>query len=492
MSTPTHEPMLKVTPAMLAVLGLLVLSSASFVGWDFLRAIRQAQSLYSVGILGVSLQGEIQFFTQESRRTVSYALTTNDPNLQLPFVDQARTASQRVDSLVQNLLALDLSQESRNSATHFADRWKEYVSVRDEIIAGILEEEIKQALMLDMHEGVQKFEAASDALHRFKDQLDRDSARQSGNVRNAFYRAAIEMAALLAGTLLFIGVVARDLEKRKAVEALRAMNRDLRLARETAEKANKALLLQKVELERSNQELEQFAYVASHDLQEPLRMVSNYTQLLARRYKGKLDADADDFIGFAVDGAKRMQLLITDLLSLSRVGSRATSFKPIELGDVVKQAIANLQMAIQESQARVDCATLPMVMADRGQLVQLFQNLIGNAIKYRQDRNPEVRIQADGDGENWLFRITDNGIGFDPKQADRIFMIFQRLHTRQEYSGTGIGLAVCKKIVERHGGRIWADSIPGEGSTFSFTIPDTVTAEAAHNGDLQGAVSKSS
>jgi len=225
------------------------------------------------------------------------------------------------------------------------------------------------------------------------------------------------------------------------------------------------------ELARSNAELEQFAYIASHDLQEPLRMVSSYTQLLARRYKGKLDEDADEFISYAVDGATRMQTLINDLLSYSRVGTRGKKLAPTDLRAVFEAACNNLRVAIEESGATVVAGALPAVMGDDTQLVQLLQNLIGNSIKFRSVRPPEVRVEAGRRGREWVVSVRDNGVGFERQYADRIFVIFQRLHTRGEYAGTGIGLAVCKKIVERHGGRIWAESEPGEGSTFYFTLP---------------------
>ncbi len=225
------------------------------------------------------------------------------------------------------------------------------------------------------------------------------------------------------------------------------------------------------ELKRSNADLEQFAYVASHDLQEPLRMVSSYVTLLERRYRGRLDADADDFIHFAVDGAERMRQLIQDLLAFSRVGTRGGELVPTESRAALTRALENLQVLIDETDARVIFDEMPEVNADPGQLELVFQNLIGNAIKYRGEDRPKVTVSAVAQEGHWLFGVRDNGIGFEQKFADRIFGVFQRLQTRSEYPGTGIGLAIVKKIVERHGGRIWADSQPGLGSTFWFTMP---------------------
>ena len=247
------------------------------------------------------------------------------------------------------------------------------------------------------------------------------------------------------------------------------------------------------DLERSNRELEQFAYVASHDLQEPLRMVASYTQLLAKRYQDKLDADANEFIGYAVDGANRMQKMINDLLSYSRVGTRGKLFETVDCTAILNQALTNLKIAIEESSAVITHDPLPAMTGDESQLVQLFQNLIDNAIKFRGKETPHIHISAThesrktmDDGretidqlrtqlselkEGWVFSVRDNGIAIDPQDKERIFTIFQRLHGR-DYSGTGIGLSICKRIVERYGGKIWVESEPEKGSTFYFTIPD--------------------
>lgn len=237
-----------------------------------------------------------------------------------------------------------------------------------------------------------------------------------------------------------------------------------------------AVVKSETELKRSNAELEQFAYVASHDLQEPLRMVTNYTTLLARRYKGKLDETANDYIGFAVDGAKRMQGLINDLLAYSRVGRQGKEMGPVNCAEVVARALSALELAIADCGAKVTYDNLPTVLADEMQMGQLFQNLIGNAIKYRNGATPEVHVGCVSKGDDWQFAVRDNGIGIDPEYAERIFVIFQRLHTRDEYSGSGIGLAVCKKIVEHHGGKIWVESQVGKGATFYFTLPKTIVA----------------
>jgi PAS domain S-box-containing protein len=261
------------------------------------------------------------------------------------------------------------------------------------------------------------------------------------------------------GTAARMLVAMIDITERKAAEA------ELRRAHD--------------ELARSNSELEQFAYVASHDLQEPLRMVSSYAQLLGRRYGDRLDGDAREFMAYIVDGAARMKQLIEDLLAYSRVGTRARDFKPVAVDTALRRALFNLKSAVEEAGASVSYENLPTLPADELQLTQLFQNLIGNALKFRSASVPRIHVSAAPKGGDWEFSVADNGIGIDPQYFERIFMVFQRLHGKAEYPGTGIGLAICKKVVERHGGRIWVSSKPGEGTTFHFTLPKE---RPAHDG----------
>jgi PAS domain S-box-containing protein len=269
--------------------------------------------------------------------------------------------------------------------------------------------------------------------------------------------AAFATEALAEDTMVALGsvgdAIAQGVERRKAELRLEERARDLA---------------------RSNADLEQFAYVASHDLQEPLRMVASYVQLIERRYNAKLDDSAREFIAFAVEGVTRMRCLIEDLLAYSRVGTRGRAPAPLDVGKVVATAQKNLERAIADSAAEITQDPLPQeVVADEGQLIQVFQNLIGNAVKFRRDEIPRVHIGARREGPDWVFSVRDNGIGIEREYFDRIFVIFQRLNPREIYPGTGIGLAITKKIIERHGGRIWVESTPGVGSTISFTIPVT-------------------
>ncbi len=282
----------------------------------------------------------------------------------------------------------------------------------------------------------------------------------------------------------------RDIsDRKKAEEALRASEErhvaelEQRIKERTSELvvANEQLINEiaereqvESELQRSNAELQQFAYVASHDLQEPLRMISSYVQLLQRRYRDRIDEDADEFITYAVDGAKRMQGLIQGLLQYSRVGTHGKPFETIDCETILDRALANLQILLTESGAQVTRDPLPTLSGDSTQLVQLFQNLIDNACKFRDNTTPQIHVSARLETGQWLFSVSDNGIGIDPEYAERIFIIFQRLHGREAFPGTGLGLAICKKIVERHGGRIWVEFGNPKGTTFCFTIPERV------------------
>jgi PAS domain S-box-containing protein len=280
--------------------------------------------------------------------------------------------------------------------------------------------------------------------------IDHRITRPDGTIRWIHEQAEIERNPS-GEPVRMLGVV-QDITDRKLVEY------------EMAQRAQ--------ELARSNAELERFAYVASHDLQEPLRMVTSFTQLLAQRYKGRLDADADEFIGYAVEGATRMQRLIEDLLAYSRVGSAQRRPGRIKADAALNRAVANLRAAIQDSEAQVTAEPLPEVTADEAQLSMVFQNLVGNAIKFRSGPGPKIQVRSERQPGFWQFAVQDNGIGIDEKHRERIFTMFQRLHPRSVYPGNGIGLAICKRIVEGHGGRIWVESAPGQGSTFYFTLPE--------------------
>jgi PAS domain S-box-containing protein len=294
------------------------------------------------------------------------------------------------------------------------------------------------------------------AIKGFVEDLHQRDRRQRYDVR----------AKTKDGREIWVSALATRIEFQGRVAVLLSL-KDVTETRRAEEKLKQTM----AELARSNTELERFAYIASHDLQEPLRMVASYTQLLGRRYRGKLDSDADEFIGYAVDGATRMQQLINALLDYSRVGTRAKPLEPTDCEAVFNNAVANLKVAIKETDAVVEHDPLPTVVADATQMVQMFQNLLGNSVKFHSDKRPEIHVGAQRNGSEWIFSVRDNGIGIDPKYFERIFIIFQRLHGRGEYPGTGIGLAICKKIIERHKGRIWVESQPGNGATFYFTIP---------------------
>jgi light-regulated signal transduction histidine kinase (bacteriophytochrome) len=252
---------------------------------------------------------------------------------------------------------------------------------------------------------------------------------------------------------------------------LAAVNDALRAEITARTRAEDALTQYTVKLQQSNEDLQQFAYIVSHDLQEPLRMVQTYVRLLAQRYQDQLDARAQEFCGFAVDGAQRMQQLLQDLLAYTRVDGTAPELAAVDCEALLTRTLRDLHLALAENQAEVTCDSLPTVRGNAQHLGLVFQNLLGNALKFRSAALPRIHLSARREGTRWLLSVSDNGIGIDPHQAERIFQIFQRLHTRTEYPGTGIGLTICKKIVEYHGGRIWVESALGQGATFFFTLP---------------------
>lgn len=271
--------------------------------------------------------------------------------------------------------------------------------------------------------------------------------------------AGVVTIIVLASAYSRLSAVARERADALEREAAKAIRNEQLVADRT------------LELKRCNSEFEQFAYIASHDLQEPLRMVASYTELLAQRYKGQFDERGEKYVTYASDGAKRMQRLVEALLAFSRVGTRGRLPEPTDLAVVVRGAVKNLSPAMTRSGAHVEIGTLPVVMADSAQIGQVFESLIDNAIKFRGDRAPHIHVRAEAEGNQWIIRIADNGIGIDTKFSERVFLLFQRLHDREKYEGSGMGLTISRKIVERHGGRIWYESQPGKGTTFFITLP---------------------
>jgi PAS domain S-box-containing protein len=293
--------------------------------------------------------------------------------------------------------------------------------------------------------------------------MELKQAKETGRFEGEGWRMRKDGSRFLANIVI---TALRD-EKGK-LRGFGKITRDITERRRAEEHLTKTM----EDLKRSNEELGQFAYVASHDLQEPLRMVASYTQLLAQRYKGRLDSDADEFIAFAVDGCNRMQGLIQDLLSYSRAGANAEPLREISCEGAFEKTLRNLRPTIQDSGATVTHDSLPTIMTDETQLIQVFQNLIANAIKYHGTEPPLVHVSATrNSGNEWVFSVRDNGMGMEPQYFERIFILFQRLHGQKEFAGTGIGLAMCKKIVDRLGGRIWVESQPAKGSTFYFALP---------------------
>ncbi len=345
--------------------------------------------------------------------------------------------------------------------------------------------ELKQSAQHRLAEGTESFLSTAterqyrDTYDAFFGKVNAFERRLRQDLTQNLKRLYRTQAILLVTCFLlsvFVCVAFMRFERRRAGDFAALYRAKEHMAREieVRQQAEKALAERTRDFERSNQDLEQFAYAASHDLQEPLRMVVSYLQLLERRYKGKLDADADDFIGYAVDGATRMREMIKALLTYSRVGSHGNPFAPVSMEKVMPQVLDNLNLAITEGNATVTHDLLPEVLADESQMTLLLQNLIANAIKFRRGNPAQIHVSAKQDAESIIISIRDNGIGIEPEYKERIFDVFQRLHSSAKYEGTGIGLAICKRIVERHGGQLWVQSEPGVGSTFLIRLPTKV------------------
>jgi PAS domain S-box-containing protein len=402
--------------------------------------------------------------------------------------DLKKTRSSLIDSearfrsLVENINDVIFSVDLKGTVTYISPVIENISGFKPEEITGRhFQETVHPDDLGTLKEGYQRDLTGQVKPHEFR-LLDK-----AGGFRHVrvYSRQLIEDGRVVGLT----GVMSDITERKQAEEALLKSREELELRVEerTSElqeknrqlyseiterkKTENMLTISSQELARSNAELERFAYVASHDLQEPLRMIAGYLQLLDQRFKDIIDQDAKEFIGFAVDGAKRMQNLINDLLTYSRIGTKVQPFELTDCETVLNTVMHNLKIAIEESKAQVAHTPLPTVMGDSTQLIQLFQNLIGNAIKFCRERQPFVRIGAEQKDDFWLFSVEDNGIGIDPKYFEQIFVIFQRLHNWKDYPGTGIGLAICKRIVQRHGGEIWVESKLGNGTTFFFTIP---------------------
>ena len=391
--------------------------------------------------------------TGDESQALAQQFNTMAGSLKESYADLEQKVAQRTEDVRES--------EERYRALFEESRDAIFISSQGKIIA------VNEAA-LELFDFTREEAVGSDVGDRYDDPTDQDRFRQaidqSGSVRDFEVRLRKKNGEVMD---CLVTATRRDAKYGTGPGEVQGLVRDITEHKRAEEELHRYA----EELARSNADLQQFAYVASHDLQEPLRMVSSYTQLLGRRYKGNLDADADEFIGYAVDGAIRMQDLINDLLAYSRIGTSGKPAEPTDCNHVLDHVINDLRAAIDDSGAVVTHDHLPTVMADESELARLFQNLIANSIKFHGDEQPRVHVSAELETKDWVFSVRDNGIGIEQEYAERIFRVFQRLHTRDKYSGTGIGLAICKRVVEGYGGRIWLESEPGKGSVFYFTIP---------------------
>ena len=572
-------------------LGITLIGAAIFfIGWWVLLDLRWANGAtrqkYADSVRDLDLLGELQYQTQEARRLMLYSLTTNDPNRQIKYADEARAADVQVAHLIEDHLKSVTAKAEEQAVRQLAQDWQLYLTTRDEVMSLILAGDIRAGVERDLREGAPLFERARDDLKKIKAQYKSEAQLQITEDANSARYSFIRMMVVLCLTLILAGVIILTLQRRM-LAAVRRKAEQLREAinfteavishagegivvydREMKFKALNKLMAESLgvtveqvqgkyaydvfpflkeqgideyhrralsgemitshdlfaelpngktawrsatyaplrnadgeiigiigtvrditarkkteaelraftaRLEQSNRELQDFALVASHDLQEPLRKIQAFGDRLQTKYREQLGETGLDYLARMQNAASRMQTLINDLLSFSRVTTRAKPFEPIDLERIAHEVVSDLEIRIEQTSGRVEIEALPIIDADPVQMRQLFQNLIGNALKFHKpDEAPVVRVNGsliNGDAGVCEIIVTDNGIGFDEKYLDRIFTIFQRLHGRSEYEGTGVGLAVCRKIAERHGGTITAKSQPQQGTTFIITLP---------------------
>ena len=460
----------KKTIVLLGLASSILVGINAFSYWSFIRhkeaseLVNQSQSRLQ------KLDNVLSTLKDAETGQRGYLLTGQESYLG-PYHSAVKTIAQQIEDLRQLTVADPEQQQQIIGLQPLVNRklaeLKQTIDLRKnegvEAAVQLVSTNQGQALMVQLRQKIQQLQSEN-----YRELQNRLRAKEKDYRRVQFIFSGGIILNLAAFYLVYRAIRQETIERKRAEALLTQLNQELE---DRVQERTLKLKQANDNLCRSNQELEQFAYVASHDLQEPLRAVNSYAQLFTRKYQGHIDAKADKYLNYIMEGATRMQQLINDLLEFSRVGTRGKELSPTDCEVVLSKVLANLKVAIAESNAVVTHDPLPTVLGDGTQLIQLLQNLISNAIKFRREEPPQVHIKAVQSPKEWVFEVRDNGIGMESEYFERIFTIFQRLHSKSEYPGTGIGLAVCKKILERHGGRIWVESQLGEGTTFYFTIP---------------------